>query len=119
MAGYIGKTPVPQPAQTWVTYTPSSATVLDSTNVTSLTDNGTGDTSVSYTSAMSSRNYAQMCSAAKSSDVSPFNLTSRIRSTNYKLAGSTRVNVGYSSTTQPFTLFDYPYSATAIHGDLA
>lgn len=106
-------------AKVWVGYTPSSATILDSANVSSLTDNGTGDASVSYTSSMASSNYAQTCSAVNDINVSPSNVIARVRSRDTQFASTTRLSVGYSSASSNFTLFDYPYAATTIHGDLA
>ena len=106
-------------AAAWVNYTPASATVLDSINVSTLTDNGVGDTSVNYTSSMVSANYTQVCGAVNSASVSTANVIGRTRSSDFKLAGSTRLSVGYSTPTALFTLFDYQEASTVIHGDLA
>ena len=106
-------------AKAWVNYNPTSATVKDSQNVSSLTDNAVGDTSVNYTSSMSSVNYTQVCGAANSATVSSSNLIARQRSSDFKLVGSTRVNVGFSNSTANYTLFDYPDVSTVIQGDLA
>jgi hypothetical protein len=105
-------------AAAWVQYTPASATILDSVNVASLTDNGTGDTSVSFTSSMASSNYAQIV-AGSHSNVTSSNIVARPHSTPSILAGSTRVSIGYTVTSANFTAYDYPYAATTIHGDLA
>lgn len=48
----------PGVAKFWVTYnTNTSTTITQSYNVTSLTDNGTGDTTVNYTTSYSANNY--------------------------------------------------------------
>jgi len=48
----------PGAAKAWVTFVGSSAAILASSNVTSITRNGTGDYTVNFTTAFSSANYA-------------------------------------------------------------
>lgn len=58
----------PSAAKFWVLYTTISATsITASYNVTSLTDNGTGDTTINYTVAFSTANYSVVAGTQTSS----------------------------------------------------
>ena len=107
-------------AKAWVSFTPAAATVLDSFNVASLVDNGTGDTTVNFTNAMANGNYVQTSEAALvASGVALADMRCRLRSIADRLSASTRLSTGDNDAVKNFTLTDYWSSATAIHGDLA
>ena len=59
-------------AKAWARFTVSSGTpsITDNFNVSSLTDNATGDISVNFTSSMANANYATVCM----SDISSSNV---------------------------------------------
>jgi hypothetical protein len=107
-------------AKVWVSFTPAAATVLDSFNVASLVDNGTGDTTVNFTNAMANGNYVQTSEAAfVYSGVALADMRCRLRSIPDRLSASTRLSTGDNDAVKNFTLTDYWSSATAIQGDLA
>ena len=102
-------------AKAWVNFdgTASGATARDSFNLSSMTDNGAGDYSVTISNAVSNANYAasgaagyantnQFCMNVPESDYSP---TTTVL----------RVQTPYANT----TLGDCSFVAPHIHGDLA
>jgi hypothetical protein len=107
-------------AAAWVSFTPAAATVLDSMNVASLVDNGTGDTTVNFTSAMANGDYVEVSEAANvASAVVLADMRCRLRSIADRTAASTRLSTGDNDAVKNFTLSDLWSSATVIHGDLA
>tara|TARA_Y100001972_G_scaffold440_1_gene529 strand:+ start:157 stop:561 length:405 start_codon:yes stop_codon:yes gene_type:complete len=98
-------------AKAWVNYTTSSSTSdLDSVNVSSLTDNGTGDTTITYTNAMNTNNYSSVgtCGEQQSS------AANRIMSVGTKIAASIRMHAATTSAVD-----DMQENNVVIHGDLA
>ena len=81
-------------ARAWVNFNGTGTIAIRSSgNVTSLTDNGTGDYTITFTTAMTDANYAQLNSAASNGSLTNVvqNLVSNIRD---QLTGSCRVYTG-------------------------
>ena len=98
-------------AKAWVNFTTSSSTSnLDSFNVASLTDNGTGDTTITYTNAMNTDNYSSVGTCGEQNTTA----SNRIFSIGTKIAASIRVHGATTSAVD-----DMPENNTVIHGDLA
>ena len=98
-------------AKAWVNFTTSSSTSnLASLNVSSLTDNGTGDTTITYTNAMNTDNYASVGLCGEQNTTA----SNRIFSIGTKIAASIRVHGATTSAVD-----DMPENNTVIHGDLA
>ena len=105
-------------AKSWVNFNGTgTAATRDSFNHASLTDNGTGDFTLAYTSSFGNVNYAS--SVYTSIDaVAGFN-TSQFGSST-KAAANIRVTIGYDGSTNG-TLTAYDTAANEMHlmGDLA
>jgi len=98
-------------AKAWVNFTTSSSTSnLDSLNVSSLNDNGTGDTTITYANAMNTDNYSSvgMCGEQGTS------ASNRILSIGTKNSSSIRLHGATTSAVD-----DMPENNAVIHGDLA
>ena len=96
-------------AKMWVDYTTVSSTAISkSFNVSSLTDNGTGDTTITLTNNMDSVNYSP-------SGLSSYTYAVLMISDNSKAAGSIDVETRNVSD----TLGDSNDNSVVIHGDLA
>jgi hypothetical protein len=96
-------------AKAWVDYTTVSSTAISkSFNVSSLTDNGTGDTTITITNDMDSVNYSP-------SGLSSYTYAVLMISDNSKAAGSIDVETRNVSD----TLGDSNDNSVVIHGDLA
>lgn len=98
-------------AKAWVNFDGTgTAAIRDSVNVASLTDNGTGDYGVNYTSNMSASDYSVTTAVGQTS---PFPIAQ---------AYLASVSVGFVrlNTAQPGTAdYDTGIIASTIHGDLA
>ena len=91
----------------WVNFD-GSASIRASANVSSITDNGTGDFTINFTTAMPDANYAVTCNAA---DVNISNLGSiGLRTSTAPATGSVRVG----STDGGGSAFDFAYYHYAI-----
>ena len=98
-------------AKAWVNFTTSGSTSdLDSVNVSSLTDNGTGDTTITYVNAISSDNYSSVGTCGEQNT----SASNRIMSIGTKIAASIRMHCATTSAVD-----DMPENNTVIHGDLA
>jgi len=101
-------------AKVWVNFDGSSMANRDSFNVASLTDNGTGDYTINYSTAMGNANY--ICLGSQSYfGGGTGQYVPKVRSTGDYLVGSIRV---YAITAES-TLFDYDMLNFGITGDLA
>lgn len=95
----------PSASKMWASFAGNSTTILSSYNVTSLTNNATGDTTVNYTTNFSSVNYgvAGICAAAGSgggcvevaNGVFPTVSAVRIRTLDTVTGGGTFFNSAY------------------------
>tara|TARA_B100000035_G_scaffold102089_1_gene86537 strand:+ start:347 stop:733 length:387 start_codon:yes stop_codon:yes gene_type:complete len=104
-------------AKAWINFGTSSATIRDSFNHSSVTDNAVGDFSPVMTNAMGNTNYAQSASMSRATDAD----TDSINTNN-----STGADVAPTTTTYRFGALrfgvggvDVTYVNFAIHGDLA
>jgi hypothetical protein len=105
-------------AKVWLDLLQTSTTVRDSLNVTSVTDNGVGDFTVNFSSALNSSGYAYS-GEIDSSGATSSHMIFRLAPTAAKLAGSCGVYSGYATTTVGFTKLEYVGLAFTVHGDLA
>ena len=94
----------------WNTIT--STSILDSYNVSSLTDNGTAYTTINITSNMSSTGYALTASAGTAS----YRVCLDTVGSNTDLTGSCNT---YATRTDTGAGLDFDKGSAAIHGDLA
>ena len=101
-------------AKAWVNFDGSSMANRDSFNVASLTDNGTGDYTINYSTAMGNANY--ICLGSQSYvGGGTGQYVPKVRSTSDYLVGSIRVY----ALTGADALFDYDMLNFGITGDLA
>lgn len=102
----------------------TTATVGSPLNVTSLTDNGTGDTSISNTSAFSDALYAILAAGTSNhnssgnSVVGPFSTGSWTNSASNQTTSVTRIAQRFASSTTA-THTDVDITSVALIGDLA
>jgi hypothetical protein len=101
-------------AKAWVNFNGSSMANRDSFNVASLTDNGTGDYTINYSTAMGNVNYICLGSQSYSTDNTD-QYVPKVRSNSDYLVGSIRVYAIAASN----VLFDYDMLNFGITGDLA
>ena len=101
-------------AKAWVNFNGSSMANRDSFNVASLTDNGTGDYTINYSTAMGNVNY--ICLGSQSyNTVNTDPYVPKVRSNADYLIGSVRVY----AIPLGGGLFDYDMLNFGITGDLA
>jgi len=104
-------------AKVWVIHNDGTAT--DSTNLASITDNGTGDFTYNFTNDMRAANNYTL-GGFVSDNASQVGTHSMNTSDEAANAGSARINTGYiSNTNGGTTLLDCNNTSLVIHGDLA
>ena len=96
-------------AKAWMSLNGSSFGLRDSYNVSSATDNGTGDHTASWTSAMSNANYSALYSAGVKNVITAQERLHTIAAGSYRIETS---EDGGSAT-------DSTHVMLGIHGDLA
>ena len=102
----------------------TTATVGSPLNVASLTDNGTGDTSISNTSAFSDALYAILAAGTSNYDssgnsvVGPYSIGSWVNSSSYQTTSVTRIGQRFASSSSAQNL-DVDITSVALIGDLA
>ena len=102
-------------AKAWASVTVSA--VVDSLNVSGLTDNGAGDFTFAYTNNMASQDYSTQHFPV---EVGSRALQPYTNATSYIATSSVRMNYGYTNnTTGGLTFFDHSLSNFSHHGDLA
>lgn len=102
----VGTTPT-YSARAWVNFNGTSTVAIRASgNVTSITDNGTGDYTVNFTTAMSDANYGFACGSgdvgASRQGVGPVNAaptTTSFRMQTININGTALVDVAYVSAT--------------------
>jgi hypothetical protein len=100
-------------AKSWVGFnTISSTSILDSYNVSSLTDNGTAYTTINFSSNLNSTGYSLTASAGTAS----FRVCLDTVGSNTDLTGSCNT---YATRTDTGAGLDFDKGSAAIHGDLA
>jgi hypothetical protein len=102
-----------QTARAWVNFNGTDTVAIRASyNVSSITDNGTGDYTVNFTNAMPDDNYSITATAARQTSTGATNQNSLyINGTAEYLSGSVRIGC---STTQSTTLVDPPICGVAI-----
>ena len=101
-------------AKVWINFDGTgTVSTRDSFNVSSLTDNGTGDYTISFTTAMANTNYAVTCTSSAQHNFTTAIIGVDITDGNY-LTGSIRVQ---SVRTGADTAVDRAYNNVVIHGD--
>ena len=103
-------------AKSWLNYAGSGSTFNDSNNVSSATDNGTGDYTYSFTSNMSNANYA-ICATAGNTSAGAA-VVSAVPANDEQTTSAFNVEHGYTTTSPAFLNFD-SVSYASIFGDLA
>ena len=108
-------------AAAWARFDMSLATINDSVNIGSLTDNGTGDFTFNFTNNMASVNYAHVGSASRTAGTTTGLTSSTLKdgSESYVTTSSFRGEVIFSSAGSNRSNFDYEYVTGVIHGDLS
>jgi hypothetical protein len=108
-------------AAMWARFDMSSASIDDSLNLGSLTDNGTGDFTFNFTNNMASANYAHVGSGSLTTGTTTQVITSTLKdgSSSYSSSSSFRGEIYYANSVSNRTNFDYDYVTGTIHGDLA
>ena len=110
-------------AKAWATIIGTGTpTINDSLNMTSVTDNSTGNYTFVLTNAMGNAEYASSYSVYPTTATSPAIHSIEIDCTSSPspiLAGSLRVEVAYSTTSTSRTELDPTRCSVKIHGDLA
>ena len=105
-------------SKAWCNWNGSTAAIRDSFGVSSLTDNGSGDFTFSYTSNFASANYTTGGVFAHSSAITTYNYNVQPREDSVVTASNVRlitVFVGASAS----GIQDYPNCNFTSHGDLA
>ena len=103
-------------AKTWQVWDGTGSSLSDSVNTSSLTDNGTADYTMSYSSSFSSVNYTHGGNAANSSNsTAMYDVQAKEKSV--ILTGSIRLTILYSTTSSGAA--EYPYGCNVSDGDLA
>jgi uncharacterized membrane protein len=95
----------------------NGTTALDSFNVSSVDDDGTGDYGVNIANDMASANYT-VTTAVTTSDNTTVNATCEVDPGDNITSGMFDLETSYVNATNNRTLFDYSSNAT-VHGDLA
>tara|TARA_B100000925_G_scaffold288064_1_gene268405 strand:- start:777 stop:1181 length:405 start_codon:yes stop_codon:yes gene_type:complete len=106
-------------AKAWCSYNGSGTTFADSFNMTSATDNSTGNYTFTLTNAMGNANYAASSIVHPNTSTSTALHTCEADCSSGYLAGSLRVEIAYSTSSSSRVEFDSTKCAVTFHGDLA
>ena len=105
-------------AKSWLTFNGSStAALIDSLNVSGITDNGTGDFSFAYSNNFSTANSYVAGGMVAPSSNSVTTYTLRPYSSASLATSSIRFSMVYNTGSEGVS--DYPYGASTMVGDLA
>jgi len=105
-------------AKAWAKYGMDDATIDDSLNLASITDNGTGDFTNSWSSSFGTINYANLANCNIGAGNSNFNKQDFYT----PLVGSVRLYTTFhngSSDSGTGTAYDFQFVSLLAHGDLA
>ena len=91
----------------WVNFngTTSPITIRASGNVTNITDNGTGDYTVNFTTAMPDANYAAVASSGDASTDARIAITTTLATGSYKITTRTVANTLFDTITVQSAIF--------------
>jgi len=104
-------------AKVWADINAGQGSYGDSFNTTSITDNGTGDATMTHVNDMSSASYSATTSVTFDQDGTNGHRDTLIRT---KATGSTRVEFIFANTSGQGTQLDLEVDASVtVHGDLA
>jgi len=104
-------------AKVWINYNmATTSSIYGSYNVGSLTDNGTGDASVAYTSNMNNDDYAQVDGTGDENEQFNNSRALAIVGTGRKTTSATRFDTGGQTVN---AAYDFKENCIVIHGDLA
>lgn len=109
-------------ARAWHTINMQTASLLDSLNISSITDSGTGLFDATLSSAMANANYCATVSASIKGSINSYGHTATTGDLDGSYgAHSTTVirSTNYATNTSPMQLSDAQLAQLAIHGDLA
>ena len=106
-----------QAAKVWASILSNNTGFSDTFNCSSLADNGTGDGTTSFTSAMSDANYAHSL-GHKPGSLTSGSSNQRNMHVESAAAGSINLINSYTTTGGAITFYDIDHTV-AIHGDLA
>lgn len=107
-------------AKAWLSYNQATPAVLGSSNVTSVTDTGTGLFTANWTSSFSDANYAPTATTDNGSHTNAgFMFSIETDKDNLPLAGSTPIETVAVSASTSRTYNDQVRNTLAVHGDLA
>lgn len=104
-------------AKAWVDFEGSS-TIDKSLNMSTITDNGTGDYTLTYTTAFDSLNYIYNGSCAINTTSNAVHMLNQIDAAGGRLAGSLRVESFYTNSSNNRPNFDAAHCNALFHGDL-
>jgi hypothetical protein len=107
-----------QAARAWCAFSPASASVVDSLNSSGITDNGTGDFTISYTNSFNTAEGYTAGGQVAHSSATTTSYCCQPYSDSTVATGSTRYSILYN-TASAVGVADYNYAATTNHGDLA
>jgi len=105
-------------AKAWAAFGMDDNVIDNSNNVSSLTDNGTGDATLSYTSSFNAAREMAFSGDCAGGSATTALLYCRVRDFNTMLTSSIRLNIGYVQDTGK-ALGDYEQCSAIIQGDLA
>ena len=110
-------------AKAWITYGDTASAgnpaIYQSFNFSSIADNGTGDTTYSYTNNMSvAKGYSISGVFAHSSDITTYVYQAQPKQDDSVTTGTLRIVQVYAGATAS-GVGDYDYVSNTIHGDLA
>ena len=103
-------------AKAWVNFNGTGTVAIrDSENVSSITDNGTGDYTVNFSNAFANSNYAPVASNSVSFGVAPVSIQI---ATQTEVAPTTSA-LRFATMAGNFNTFDTKYTNMSFQGDLA
>ncbi len=94
----------------WVQFNAQTSVIAGSFNVSSITRNGTGDSTINFTTAMPNANYA--ISGSAGDGINGTVTVAGIRPGTISTS-SVRISINYTNSGGP-NLYDYPYTSVAI-----
>lgn len=108
---------IPGAAKAWVNFNGTGTVAIrDDLNVSSITDNGAGDYTINFTTAIGNTNYAMVGTGSLDSRTETIVVTGYTEAT--RLSGSIRVNTRYDNSIATNGVnVDVSTVAVAIHGN--
>lgn len=99
----------------WVNFNGTGTVAIRASgNVSSITDNGTGDYTVNLTTALSDTNYAITCYSRSDGTATSYSYVLTSNSTDTKTTSALRVSTRYTSSGGGSGIYDSPEAGVAI-----